>query len=133
MEGMRLRLKAGVFLEHAAALEGIPARMVLVWIKLGRQGKKPFNEFVDMIDRQNAELASGLIEPIYAAVKEGNLEAAKWLYKTRMARREEHFERRVMAAEDVIETKLEEAESVDERELEAAEERALSIIEDQVH
>lgn len=127
LEGMRARLKAGMFLEHAAALEGIPGKLILSWIKEGRKGKAGFVEFTNMLDNQTAQIAADLITPIYnAATKDGNLAAAQWLYKTRLGQREAWYTEKMLKLEEDMDAAADAAEPMNEEDIAAAEARALA-------
>lgn len=104
IEAMRERLLQCQFVETAAALAGIPKKILTTWIQLGRAGRQEFVPFVEMIDKANAELAEALITPIKkAALEEGNVRAAQWLYQVRCKRREDRYMDRLIAAEEAAE------------------------------
>lgn len=104
IEAMRQRLLACQFIETAAALAGIPKKVLTTWIQLGRAGRAEFVPFVEMIDKANSELAEALIAPIKkAALEDGNIRAAQWLYQVRCKRREDRYTDRLLAAEEAAE------------------------------
>jgi phosphoribosylaminoimidazole-succinocarboxamide synthase len=131
---MRQRLLQCQFVETAAALSGIPKKILTTWIQLGRAGRAEFVPFVEMIDKANSELAEALITPIKkAALEDGNLKAAQWLYQIRCKQREDAYNKRLIAAEEAaedafIEATIGTAES--EEDIAAAEARALAAVGD---
>lgn len=107
MELFKQNLSKCFGMEHAAALAGIPTKMLLVWIKLGRQGKPGFAEFVAEIDQMNALTAAELMEPIAMAAKEGNLAAAQWVYTRRFGKQEDAFQKKLEALEEEADSVVE--------------------------
>lgn len=132
MEEMKQRLLQCQFVETAAALVGIPKKVLTTWITLGRQGRSEFVPFVEMLDQANSELAQALIEPIKkAALEDGNLSAAQWLYNVRCKKREDHYMERLLKQEALAEEAFVEAAigSESEEDIAAAEARALAAAE----
>jgi hypothetical protein len=90
-------------LEHAAALSGIPRRVLNAWIEQGRAGQPDFQPFVDLIDQQLAELADELVSPIVEAARGGNLKASMWIYDHRIKPYEDRALKKQFEAEDRFE------------------------------
>ena len=101
---MRKRLAQCQFIETAAALVGIPKKVLTVWIQLGRAGRPEFVPFVEMVDQASSELAQALIEPIKrAALEDGDIKAAQWLYNIRCKDREQRYNARLAKIEEAAE------------------------------
>lgn len=100
---LKLNLGRMLFVEHAAALAGIPRRVLRYWIENGRAGHPDFVEFVELLDNQLAELSDALLTPIVAAAADGNLAASQWLYQQRVKPFEDHAIKRQLKREDEIE------------------------------
>ena len=103
LDELKSRLRQCIFVEHAAALAGIPRRVLTEWILQGRAGHPDFVDFVDMLDTQLAELSDSLVSPIVEAAKTGNLQASMWLFNQRVKPYEERALKRQFAREDEIE------------------------------
>jgi hypothetical protein len=101
---LKRRLRQVLFIEHAAALAGIPKRVLNEWILQGRAGNPEFTSFVDMIDQQLAELSETILSPIVEAASSGNLQASTFLYNVRIKPHEERALKKQFAAEDELET-----------------------------
>jgi hypothetical protein len=108
---LKERLKQCVFLEHAAALAGVPRRVLQEWILRGRAGDPNFVPFVDMIDLQLAELSDSLTSPIVDAARTGNLQASMWLYAQRIKPHEERALKKQFELEDRLEQRALEIEA----------------------
>lgn len=94
-------------LEVAATDCKIPQRTLLKWIEFGRRGAIEYAPFVDMIDEERAKLAGGVLEAIYkAAFEEKNLDAVKFLWKARLQKDEERFQKRIHEIEDRIQEEM---------------------------
>lgn len=114
---LKVRLQQCIFIEHAAALSGIPKRVLSEWILQGRAGHPDFAAFVDMLDEQLAELSSTLVTPIVEAAKSGNLQASMWLFNQRIRPHEERSLKKQFEVED----RLEESQRVIEAHADVAE------------
>lgn len=129
LEKMRQFIKSCLHVETAATLSGIPTKMVTKWIELGRKGRADFVPFVDMIDRANAELSQRVMQPVQtAAFEDGNLQALQWIYKVRLAQREQHLQKKWLDLEDQADVAVE--PEVVEEDVAAAEARALAALAD---
>jgi hypothetical protein len=129
LELMQQYIKSCLHIETAAVLSGIPTKLVNKWIELGRKGRPDFVPFVDMIDRANAELSQKVMAPVTAAAfEEGNLQALQWIYKVRLAQREQHLQKKWLDIEDQADAPSE--PELSEEDVEAAEARALAALDD---
>lgn len=116
--------------EFAAVNCGIPRKLLLQWVTLGRAGHADFVPLVDMMDRANSRLANELVSPILAAAREGNLQAIQWLWKVRVDPQVKRFEKKLSEIEDAAD-----ANAIDmgvdqpEEDVAAAEARVLAALE----
>jgi hypothetical protein len=100
---MRMRLQKCDSLETAAAVVGIPRKHLLAWIEAGRRGEPDYVAFVDMIDRENANLSKQILERVYEeAFDNRNFTALKFLYDNRLKRHEERIAKKIEEVEDRI-------------------------------
>lgn len=102
LAALKERLRQCLFIEHAAALAGIPKRVLTEWILRGRAGDPQFVPFVEMLDQQLAELSDDILTPIVEAAKHGSVKASMWLYDHRIRPHEERALKRQFDMEDRI-------------------------------
>lgn len=119
---LRRRLQQCIFIEHAAALAGIPRKVLTEWILQGRAGHPDFVSFVDMLDTQLAELSDALVSPIVEAAKSGNLKASMWLFDHRV----KPYEERSLKRQFDLEDRIEERQRFIEAEVESADAQSLA-------
>lgn len=100
---LKKRLQQCIFVEHAAALAGIPKRVLNEWILQGRAGHPDFVPFVEMLDSQLAELSETLVSPVVEAAKSGNLKASMWLFDHRIKPYEDRALKKHFDEEDRLE------------------------------
>lgn len=101
---VKTNLGAGNTVDTAAALAGVPQRVLLFWIEQGKRGEPEFVEFLSMIEEANTALSKLVLEDIYQrAFKDRELAAVQFLYKNRLQRGHERFAKKVEEMEDRIE------------------------------
>jgi hypothetical protein len=108
--------------EHAAALSGIPRRVLSEWMLQGRAGHPDFVAFVELLDEQLAELSEALVSPVVEAAKSGNLKATMWLFD----RRVKPYEDRALAKQFELEDRLDEQQRVVQAHVASAEAEQLA-------
>ena len=122
---METYIQSCLHLETAAVLSGITSKMTTKWIELGRAGHPEFVAFVDMIDKANAQLSHRIMQPMTkAAFEDGNIQALQWIYKVRLAQREQHLQKKWLELEDKSDLPSEQGQP--EEDVDAAEARALT-------
>lgn len=129
LAGVKSRLETScLFIEHACALEGIPKKMIVEWIKLGRRGKPGFVEFTNMIDQTNADLANTLMTSVMEGVRNGDIKLAQWVYSQRISPYVNAFRKVEQTVEEEANELEQIEEGVSEEDIEAAEARALAAL-----
>lgn len=123
-------LRNACFLEHACVLAGIPSVLLERWLTLGRQGKPGFVEFVGAIDRANADLSKMITDAHMDAARTGDLGALRWIHDKRLAQRETHRMRRILAQEDAVLDQ--QAETIGSEDMEAAQQRLIDALDAQL-
>lgn len=80
-------LKAGDFLEVAAAKAGVSARTAHEWMKRGGRGEKGYAEFLTDVEAANAHAESAYRGILNKAASEGTWQAAAWVMERRFPQR----------------------------------------------
>lgn len=122
LDELKTRLRQCIFVEHAAALAGIPRRVLSEWMLQGRAGHPDFVPFVELIDEQLAELSDALVSPIVEAAKSGNIKATMWLFD----RRVKPYEERAMQKQFDLEDRMDEQQRVVEAHVASSEAQQLA-------
>lgn len=110
-------------LEHAAALAGIPSKVISEWLILGKQGNHEFAKFSAMLEEKLARQAEMLLSPIVTAAQEGDAKSAQYLYNLRIKPHEDRALKRRWLKEDQAEERaalIEAAEAIEGADLAAA-------------
>ena len=71
-------IKDGVPFTHACKLAGICYDTFLEWQKKGSEGKPPYSEFVEQLEKARGEAVEARIKRINEAAKSGSWQADAW-------------------------------------------------------
>lgn len=72
-------IRAGNFPETSARAAGVPASTFYLWLKLGRAGRKPYVEFLELLDTAHAEAEVRVVQHLQSAIPTNWRAAVRWL------------------------------------------------------
>lgn len=73
------QVKAGNFIEPSARAVGVPASTLYLWLRLGREGRRPFMEFVELLDAAQAQAELRVVGHLQTAIPTNWRAAIRWL------------------------------------------------------
>lgn len=98
MDGRKVRkavnlIKKGSYVKPAIESAGLNYHTHLEWMRKGKKGIRPYNEYYEKIERAKAESETDIVEMLHDSIEQGNTGVAQWMLSRKFPKRWEKTER----------------------------------------
>ena len=86
-------IKKGSYVKPAVQAVGLNYNTWLNWVRKGKKGIKPYDEFYEKLEKAKAESETDIIEMLNDSIESGNTGVAQWMLSRKFPKRWEKTER----------------------------------------
>lgn len=86
-------IKKGSYVKPAIIAAGLNYNTHLTWMRKGKKGVRPYDEYYEKMEMAKAESETDIVEMLHESIETGNTGVAQWMLSRKFPRRWEKTER----------------------------------------